>query len=347
MTNSQAPIQGIAGWLKSCPKNVFPKEHDYAARFKTIEDYFNEYVHPKVDIGALLRDKVYYTDHGPDHIRSIMERARALTLKDDDGYCLSAYEVYILLVAAHVHDTGKAFGNKEHEKRYHSGIEWLRSVTKDDTEIRIIRQIAGTHSGHDQGDKDTIGHLPKKEYVSGVSVRMRFLAGILRFADELADDKTRASRFLIENQTLPKESEVFHYYALHLEPPVFLPETQEINLHFVLNNEVAKRKMGKGNEEVFLLDEIYKRTFKMHLERTYCMRFMRPDIQIEKISVRIEVFRLSTDMLPWETVQYTIEERGYPEFREDAIYTLCCDLMTNGNRKDGLWLMKKIEEESK
>jgi hypothetical protein len=47
-------------------------------------------------------------------------------------------------------------------------------------------------------------------------VRAKFLAGILRFADELADDSQRVSAFAIQNNAIPESSRLYHKYSASL-----------------------------------------------------------------------------------------------------------------------------------
>ena len=54
----------------------------------------------------------------------------------------------------------------------------------DANERRIIGDIAKSHGGKD----DPIGKLQSEDHISGIKIRPRLLASILRLADELAED---------------------------------------------------------------------------------------------------------------------------------------------------------------
>jgi len=150
-------------------------------------------------------------------------------------------------------------------------------------------------------------------------VRQRMLAAILRFADELADDSSRArdvSRML-------EFSKIFHAYSKALDS-VVIEEVKNENAYFIklvylLNKDEAMQKYGKMDRDfdrvlkpsyVALLREIIERTKKMERERRYCSRFLLPHIIIKHIMVEIEI-----DMGGFfgeERIVYTLEETGYP-----------------------------------
>ena len=83
-----------------------------------------------------------------------------------------------------------------------------------------------------------------------------------------------------------------------------------------MNRKSALRQYCKGGKFIYLVDEIYERTLKMHIERMYCMRFLRTQLSVDRIRVTIEVFEnIELDLLmkpPLETISYTLEETGYP-----------------------------------
>ena len=197
-------------------------------------------------------------------------------------------------------------------------------------EKRVIATVAAAHGGTVRGsvdDKDTIGKLAPERVILNQQVHQQLLAALLKFADELADDYTRADRFMLDNGLL-EGSEVYHAYSQSLHS-VMIHE-RDIALHFEMSRKTALRQYGKGNKSVYLLDEIFNRTLKMHLERIYCMRFLRTLFSIDRIRVTIEVFEnIEQDYLigpPLETISYTLEESGYPNTPAGGIQELCPEL---------------------
>lgn len=312
-------------WLVTCSENMFPGGGltNYYRRYRQIQEYLDRNVHPYVNALAMRRDGGYLTDHGPEHIKTVIQRASRLA--DSPGCILTAYEVYVLLVGIQIHDVGNIFGREEHELQSETIMDQLSLLLGDDTgEKHAIYKIAAAHSGYSNGNKDKISKLLETNSLLGHDIRPRLLAALLRFADELADDRTRAARFLMDSGGVPTESEIHHHYACALCSVKTEMPGDSVVLHFELTLQGACATFGKGAEEVYLLDEIFERTLKMHRERIYCTRFLRPSITIDKINVTIRVYgpRYSGDP---RIITYRLEESGYPEI-VSTIHAICPEL---------------------
>ena len=330
-------------------KNSFPNNGrvNYFQQFRRIEEHLNEYVHPQVMLGAMAADQNWLTDHGPDHIDTVINRASDLVNKSaaltGKNGVLDPYEIYILLVAVHFHDVGNIHGREEHEQKI---TEIMRDmgvgiIGEDDFEKRIIRDIASAHGGEIGTDKDTIGNLPPKKENNGTPVRMQLLAAILRFADELADGHERAARFALQLGVIPEHNEVYHVYADRLRSLTI--DEGNVRVGFEIDKEALCRDYGKGEPDnihhVLLVDEIYKRTLKMHLERMYCMRYMRPFINVRQVDVEIGIFK-DGYMAQVEAIRYSLEEKGYPDEPNRGIMHICPELRS----KTGTKMKRKYEE---
>lgn len=267
------------------------------------------------------------TDHGPDHIERVIERATELV--SSGGVELSAREVFMLLVAIQLHDVGNAYGRDKHEEMVWEVLRQVRGDDLDDIETRWICQIVEAHGGTTpNGSKDRIGPIYPEQKYNGQTIRLQLLAALLRFADELSEDSTRAARFLMQGGRLPKKSEAYHEYAKSLRSVTVNAPAKEIALTFVLDRRLASQKVGKDDGEEFLLDEIFKRTRKMHYERIYCSRFMAPhEIRIEQIKVEI-LFLDDAGREFHEPIRYRLEDRGYPT--EEPLPQICLDLRVPG-----------------
>jgi len=76
MTIASSEPQNLIDILNKCGLKEFPREYDYPAQFKSLHNHLNEYYHKDVTAAAALSDAGgYLTDHGPDHIRTVIERA--------------------------------------------------------------------------------------------------------------------------------------------------------------------------------------------------------------------------------------------------------------------------------
>ena len=220
-------------------------------------------------------------------------------------------------------------------------MEKLDPLLGDDMgEKHVIHKIAAAHGGHSNGDKDKILRLLETDSLLGYDIRPRLLAALLRFADELADDRTRTNRFLIDTGSIPMESEVYHEYAHALSSVKTPMPGDSVVLLFDLTQDTACRTFGKGADHVYLLDEIFERTLKMHRERIYCMRFLRPAVNIDKINVTIRIYgpRYMGDP---KTIPYRLEESGYPD-TVGTIHAICPEL--TGDEYGGALSGKSLHE---
>ena len=132
---------------------------------------------------------------------------------------------------------------------------------------------------------------------------------------------------MLENDLL-EGCEAYHAYSHAL----LSSEVREgaISFGFELTRDLATRKMQKGTKHVYLLDEIYERTLKTHIERMYCMRFVRSHVLVDRIHVKIKVFdTFDEDNMPkniCDPISYCLCEKGYPEKPPGGIHKLCPEL---------------------
>ncbi|MGE3759003.1 MAG: hypothetical protein AB7H97_14675 [Pseudobdellovibrionaceae bacterium] len=298
--------------MEKAEKTAFPRAGsvDYAGMYRRVSEYLNNDVHSEVNMGARIIDGGLLTDHGPEHIRTVIQRASELVFTKSCR--LSPYEIYILLMAIHFHDVGNIKGREDHEIKSGEIYKELgRLASIDATERHYIVNIAQAHGGR-QKDKlelleKTFGKAPK---LLGFTVRVPLLASILKLADELADEYTRATK--IDWAVVPKESQVFHKFAYALKTVDINHETHTVELDFWLDKENATTKYGKLDSEIFLVDEIKERTYKTHLERLYCMRFMADEIRLNSVVVKINFLEPDSIDPFHDPIGYRLEEKGYP-----------------------------------
>lgn len=291
---------------------------NYAQRFELLDDHLNTKVHPHSNTGPTSKEDIWLTDHGPLHISTVIRRAGDLTVNSPNHCCLSPYECYILLLACHFHDVGNIFGRVDHEKKARDVMFTLDPtlVGNDTLEKRLICDIALAHGGEVDAvskNKDTIGSLPYDPQSKTNRIGVKKLAAILRFADEIADDKTRTNQYLetAVAQNVPG-SRLYHAYAKHLRPVEVQLAERSVDLHFELTvADMQTTFPTKSKGDIFLFEEILERTLKMHRERVYCSRFMIPYVYIDQINVSIDVCSNDYSQV-LGILRYVLRESGYP-----------------------------------
>lgn len=301
-------------------KNIFPYDFQYVTRYKNYRNILNTWIHPYVEKGAMTFDGGCLNDHGPTHISKVIYNATQLIKSPKCE--LSEYEVYILLMAIHLHDVGNIYGREKHEL---NSIEVMQKIGSEAGNDRIewdfIFDIAEAHGGF---PKDKITALTTEQLLN-FPIRRGFLAAILKFADELSDDRTRANRFQQQNNLLPLGSELYHMYSYCLHSVSVDLGAKQVKVLFDIEEKalladytkIKKNASGrKTKKKAQLLTEIYERTYKMHTERMYCMRFLRPDIEIDKIRVSITITldkQSENKKRVKKYINYDLGEIGYPD----------------------------------
>ena len=336
MTTPTKPVEPLDEWFYAQQGGLPPSGGvPYLERLNNVRNYLEKDIYPHINMGELQRGGGLLTDHGTQHILTVIRRASELLSYPPDRYPqLSRYEVYLLLMAIHFHDVGNIYGRTRHEARSIEIIEHIRSLLRCEIlELQAIRRIAAAHGGTHNGNTDTISILPKRESILGVPVRYQLLAAILRFADELADDTTRAARALQELDMIPTQSKAYHEYSRSLQSVYVDPASHSIELRYVLTRNQATRKYGKGLKHVFLLDEIYSRTLKMHYEREYCMRFAPEIVRLFAIDVSISVVKDQKSIHPTiDPIGYRLPPDGHPSVHGLSILDYLPELPYDGQK---------------
>ncbi len=349
--------KSLPEWLEKTKKNKhfpFNGRVDYYRQYSSVKEWLDNHVHPEIASMTLtFDDSIYLNKHGTEHIDVVIQRLTDLV---DTGNAkdveLSPYEVYILLMATQLHDTGHIkMGRLGHETAASNIIEKLGTLMGTETaEKKMIYQIAQAHGGRTiDGQKDKIDRLPIKEPILNFPIKARMLAALLRLADELADDFSRSNKVIGNSGELKKGSEIFFRYASVLQSVEIDHEGGEIKLHYMLEKKDLNIKYGKAIskdafKEVFLIDEIYTRLYKMYLEFSYCMRFIYSSNRLNTITAKIAFVDPNSFADFREPMMLKLSEKGYPEYKAKDLYELCPEsLFDNGNKIDGEFLFNYIK----
>lgn len=299
-----AMADAIRASIDSCKKDLD----------KIIAEASGEDIAQKVHVFFSSDPVIFLNDHGPEHIIKVIERAYLIAACFKNDY-LTEFETFILLCAIQIHDIGNILGRAGHERKLVPLFdEKCANIILDSPERRLIKSIAMAHGGRTKNGKDTISDLRASETIFNETVRTRLLAAILRFADELADDNTRANRSALDLGILGTNSQIYHEYSRALHTVTIVSDEvnhdYKVSLVFELEASSLKKTYSVGEHAKYLLDEIYDRTFKMELERRYCMKFMYPYVNIGRIDVTINIYGALSNLV--RNISYTLEDLSYP-----------------------------------
>ena len=206
-----------------------------------------------------------FTDHGTKHVSNVQENAIHLLSKDGIITDISGIEMYCLGMFILFHDTGIIYGRKNHHKKVAQVFDRIRSTNKSlRHEKTLVVRATGAHTGKAQdGSCDTLKEVTEVDHLAGRRVRLRELAAILRFADELAEGPQRTSEFMQAEGLYESESQEFHDYASSTN---ILIDRQNSRILMTYNIDID---MNRPNELRDFLRFIFLRIQKLNQERQY------------------------------------------------------------------------------
>ncbi|MBL3619045.1 MAG: hypothetical protein JMN26_15105 [gamma proteobacterium endosymbiont of Lamellibrachia anaximandri] len=205
-----------------------------------------------------------------------------------------------------------------------------RALCPDNFEALPIAKIAEVHGGKaldEKGDatKDTIrnSNLDEESSYRAIRFRPRMIAALVRFADEICEDRSRAARFLMERNALPRKSEIYHYYANSITSVDVDLGSKCINIKYELTMDEIVNKKGKDGGEEYLIDEINSRLEKMFCELCYCKAFMYEVVAVNKIRAVVKIYDGDSEV---RQEVFELAEDGYPSkmFSFEAVHPKWC-----------------------
>jgi len=324
------PLEKVFEKLAADRSNFPVATTDYCLQYKWLVQHLTSNIYRHIDAGLAVNtpEHGFYTAHDKEHFDDVILYAGELlgVKTGTEDISLTPYELYVLLVAIRVHDVGNIYGRLEHEKRCFSVLKECGHVSgEDDTEKKIIGSIAEAHGGRTaNGDKDTIGVLPREEGIGRHKLRSQLIASIVRFSDEICENRRRAATYLQEHGNLPKHSELFHQYAASITENTVDLVAHRINIRYTVNIKNTVRAFGcaiAGDKtESFIIDEIFERLEKMDRERRYCNRFSRDIFMIDAIRATINIVDDDCEVLHQIQVP-ELFDYGYPEDNSSRLKT--------------------------
>lgn len=118
-------------------ENQFPAGFDgFTKTYIQIEQYLNSHIHKHVNSGAAAMGSGLLTDHGEKHVSTVILRATSLV--HDNIENITGYEIFILLLAIHLHDIGNIMGREKHEEKIFEIIDKLPEFAVFDFPVKKL-----------------------------------------------------------------------------------------------------------------------------------------------------------------------------------------------------------------
>lgn len=227
---------------------------------------------------------IYYTLHGTDHSKAIISKLDKLVDGINPGSELTKPEIFYLLASVYLHDVGMLISNTDDEDRANTiSAQKKKPITKED----LIRDEHHLRSGKYIVEKEEVldldhvesecvkliceGHrvvkLDTENYndrlVGDERIRIRLLAALLRFSDELDISYERAPKELMKllMDDMPDYSRLQwlkHYYTsgVGISPPQQLNGIRKIVIE--IQTQYPDRDLGRKITEKLIFEPIKK-----------------------------------------------------------------------------------------
>lgn len=247
------------------------------ARYSSMKAYLSREYYPWIQANSS-----FLTDHGDQHIKSVIQAASALMKRHVDPEMeirrrtLSSLDLFLVLSGILWHDVGNVYERSGHAARVAQMTEGIKKLGFPDLSIhRLVVEIAAAHSG-----KTGLTKARPEEDASMLhgtyTVYTRALAAIVRLADEVSENRFRISTELL--QDVPDKNRIFWHYANSVTASRPVPERRRIVITVELQEEVAVERFlcsefpSRVDDEgkMHLMDFIVCRLEKMNNERAYC-----------------------------------------------------------------------------
>lgn len=243
------------------------KGKEYYSNYTSARNYIIDHILPEIKAA-----EPNLTCHDGEHIRNVLQNAHFL-LKDEGMSKLTSLEKYCLCLIIFFHDVGNVEGRKNHYDKTRIAKIYNRirgNNSRFNQERYLVINAASAHSGETStGSLDTIKEIDQSPTnLDGFPIRLRELASIVRFADELAEGPQRTSDYKNKTGGYDESSKPFHQYS-EITNIQIDREGNRIALTYHIDFNSNKDNPEIWDQLKSLLELAYIRIIKLDEERRY------------------------------------------------------------------------------
>ena len=297
-----------------------------AERLTSAYEYVNSHIGQEV-LSYIRGKEPDLTEHDMTHIENVKQNAVSLLPSDGCTNGLSGIEMYLLGMFILFHDAGNVFGRKGHQNRVAEVFDKLRpggdGFVLHEKSLVVTATRAHTGFGKDSS-KDTLKDIDTTDQHFGKPVRLRELAAILRFSDELAEGPQRTSQFAQDAGYFEKEALMYHTYANSTNILVDR-ESGRIAVSYEIDLGAGAQENGREERISETIKFFYGRLTKLNQERQYAIHYsemLKPftstharfnfHFQNRILDIDLEPLRLTDLVVPGEPTKDIAEfDAGY------------------------------------
>lgn len=260
------------------------------------------------------------TDHGPRHIDNVQNNILRLLPNfplpsegDIPPATISGIEMYFLAMFTLFHDVGNIHQRDDHHLNiggvFDAACGLGAAIRREKT---LVLRACAAHTGESsEGSLDTLKELPEVEQFEGDPVRLRQLAAILRFADELAEGPQRTSEYRLAHDDYDSKSRVYQEYA-SVTDVLIDRGNQRISLAFEIPVDADPNDpVGRLQSLESLLSHILTRIAKLDEERRYAVHYS-PLLAPFRATIASFNFHCGEDLLDVDLPQIQLDDFTVP-----------------------------------
>lgn len=266
---------------------------DFWARYQNVKAFLSQEYYRWIQANC-----PFFTDHGEQHIQSVIQAASSLLSKQlNNRSSLTALDIFLILSGILWHDVGNVYGRSGHADRVAEMTQQIKLLAFPNIDIhRIVDEISKAHGGKNGLDG------PRQEedcstFNKTYTVYPKALAAIVRFADEISENRSRISQVLLSS--IPEENRIFWEFANCISAARPEPARKRVIVTISLQIDSAVRKYScqqycnRSNcrGEISLIEYILSRLEKMNNERVYCSPEFSRYVAITEIEARFTLLR--------------------------------------------------------
>ena len=250
-----------------------------------------------------------YTDHTHNHIDGVLFQVdRLLAEKIDPKYTnerdyISLYELYLLLMSVIFHDVALLVEDRENHSDLTRIISIFDSIILTESEKEWISNIVKCHQSHVRIEEEI---QFTEKLIDNYEVRPKFVAAMVRLADELDERKKRANDIAFCLQIQTEASTIFHKFSKCVDGIRPNSKNGTIDIEISIQKDDLYSIYKKGEEDKLFIEEVICRVDKINSERQYCMQFSA--YYVEYKSVDLKIF-IKDGAKVLSTIQYSFDER--------------------------------------
>lgn len=295
-------------WVNTDIEECMKKELEACLDKSDAEFYYGLYSTAKKELCGNVYSEIkgvepMLTDHSERHIKDVLDKSWKLIIDNEGNHDFNAIELYLLCTCILFHDVGNLYGRTDHNIKVADIYNSIRNnISQCCQERQLVLRVARAHCGKTKdGGKDTLLEVEANSNLYGHPIRLRELAAVLRFADELAEGVQRTSQYMINKGLIHKDSLVFHKYASVSEYHIDKGEGRVVliyNIDYPLSDISLKE----------LLEFVYKRILKLDAERRYC-KYYATSLQRFLCTEASIKFTVNGDLCDFDLPKISLEDK--------------------------------------